>query len=266
MYYTNEIEGIMSQKEFFGVNVKIWLTLVLAATLSGLLLLPYAFELAGQSLFAQPNVLEIILIAFIQYGVQFALLAYLGLRISKKIEIEPTPVLSGKTKLQQYLTISVVSGIALGLIIVLLDRLFNSLLVVPSMSAPSAIAGFLASFYGGIAEEVLLRLFFIPFLCLLIIGAMKLLGYAKTWKHTDNIVWISVILASIVFGLGHLPATAVVMAITPVVILRAVLLNGILGVVFGWLFYRKGLEFAMISHFSVDIVLHVLLPLLNYSI
>jgi membrane protease YdiL (CAAX protease family) len=75
-----------------------------------------------------------------------------------------------------------------------------------------------------------------------------------------------VVIAAIVFGLGHLPATAMAMEITPAVILRAVLLNGILGVVFGWLFYRKGLEFAMISHFSVDIVLHVLLPLVGYSL
>jgi hypothetical protein len=258
------------QKEFFGVDAKIWLTLTLAATISGVLVLPYSFEFAGQSLFDQPNVLEIILIAFIQYGVQFALLVYFGLRISKKIEIEPTPVLSGKIKLRKYLTISVVSGIVLGLGIVLLDRLLDLMFVFPDSvsgaGAPSAIAGFFASFYGGIGEEVLLRLFFVPFLCLLIIGAMKVLGYARTWKHTDNIVWVSVVIAAIVFGLGHLPATAMAMEITPAVILRAVLLNGIFGVVFGWLFYRKGLEFAMISHFSADIVLHVLLPLVGYSL
>lgn len=260
----------MRQKEFFGVDAKIWLTLTLAATLSGMLVIPYSFEFAGQSLFDQPNVLEIILIAFIQYGVQFALLVYFGLLISKKIEIEPTPVLSGKTKLQKYLTISVVSGIVVGLGIVLLDRLLDLIFLFPDVEsgagAPSAIAGFLASFYGGIGEEVILRLFFVPFLCLLIIGAMKVLGFARTWKHTDNIVWVSVVIAAILFGLGHLPATAMAMEITPAVIFRAVLLNGILGVVFGWLFYRKGLEFAMISHFSVDIVLHVFLPLVGYSL
>jgi membrane protease YdiL (CAAX protease family) len=38
------------------------------------------------------------------------------------------------------------------------------------------------------------------------------------------------------------------------------LLNGIGGVVFGWLYWKKGLESAMIAHFSADIVLHVLLP------
>jgi membrane protease YdiL (CAAX protease family) len=260
----------MDLKEFYGVNAKIWLTLVLAASISGLLVLPYSFQFAGQSLFAQPNVLEIILITFISCVVMFALLAYFGLRISKKIELEPTPVLSGKTKLRKYLTISVVSGIAVGLGIVLLNLLLNSIFTFPDVmsgaGAPSAIAGFLASFYGGIGEEVLLRLFLVPFLCLLIIGTMRLLGIAKTWNHTDNIVWVSIILASIVFGLGHLPATAAIMAITPAVILRAVLLNGVCGVVFGWLFFRKGLEFAMISHFSADIVLQVLLPLVGYSL
>jgi membrane protease YdiL (CAAX protease family) len=200
----------------------------------------------------------------------FALLAYFGLRISKKIELEPTPVLSGKTKLQEHLAISVVLGILAGLALVLLDLLLDSIFVFPDIAsgagAPSAILGFLASFYGGIGEEVLLRLFLVPFLCLLIIGTMRLFRIAKTWNYTDNIMWVSIILASIIFGLGHLPATAAIMTITPPVIIRAVLLNGIGGVVFGWLFFRKGLEFAMISHFSLDIILHVLLPLLNFSL
>ena len=260
----------MTQKEFHGVNIKIWLTLVLAASISGLLLIPYSLEFAGLSLPPLPEFLVPVLLAFIQYAVMFGVLAFLGLWISKKIGLEPTPVLSGKTQLKEHLTLAVVSGIAAGVGIVLLDLLLDFLFVFPDIGpgtgAPGAFVGFLASFYGGIAEEVLLRLFFVPFLCLLIIGAMKLPGYAKSWKYTDNIVWVSVVIAAIVFGLAHLPGTAVIMAITPAVILRAVLLNGIGGVVFGWLFFRKGLEFAMISHFSLDIVLHVFLPLIGYSI
>jgi membrane protease YdiL (CAAX protease family) len=257
----------VSQKEFFGVNIKIWLILVLAASISGLLVIPYSLEFAGQSFPPLPEFLGIVLLGFLQYIVMFGLLAYLGLRISKKIELEPTPVLSGKTSLKEYLTISVVSGIAVGVSIVLLNLLLKSIFVFPDLGAgtgnPGALVGFLASFYGGIGEEVLLRLFFVPFLCLLIIGAMKLLRLAKSWKYTDNIMWISVVIAAIVFGLGHLPGTAMIMAITFPVVLRAVLLNGIGGVVFGWLFFRKGLEFAMISHFSADLVLHVVLPLLG---
>ncbi|MCK7526806.1 MAG: hypothetical protein MZV64_59015 [Ignavibacteriales bacterium] len=49
--------------------------------------------------------------------------------------------------------------------------------------------------------------------------------------------------------------------LTPLVITRAIVLNGLAGIGFGWLYWKRGLEFAMIAHFSADIVLHVLLAL-----
>lgn len=33
-----------------------------------------------------------------------------------------------------------------------------------------------------------------------------------------------------------------------------------LSVIYGWLYWKKGLESAMIAHFSTDIVLHMLIP------
>jgi len=68
-------------------------------------------------------------------------------------------------------------------------------------------------------------------------------------------------LAAILFGLGHLPATSMLLPLTPLVITRAIILNGLLDVAFGYLYMTRGLESAMISHFSADIVLHVLLAL-----
>ena len=55
--------------------------------------------------------------------------------------------------------------------------------------------------------------------------------------------------------------TAALTKITGFIVARAIILNGIAGIAFGWLYWRKGLESAMISHFSADIVLHVILPL-----
>lgn len=46
--------------------------------------------------------------------------------------------------------------------------------------------------------------------------------------------------------------------LTPILIVRTIILNGIGGIIFGWLYWKKGLESAMISHFSADIVLHVI--------
>lgn len=259
----------MKQKEFYGVNIKIWLTLVLSATVSAILVIPYSSEITGTPFPPLSEILSIIPIGFIQFG----LYAFLGLLISAKIGLEPTPVLAGKAKIGDNLRLSVILGIVAGLGILVLDWLIKSMFTLPLKEGvsletvtPGPLVAFLASFYGGIGEELALRLFFVPLFCLIIIGAMKLLGYAKTWMHTDNVVWTSIILASVIFGLGHLPATEAVMYITPLVVFRAVLLNGIGGLIFGWLFYRKGLEFAMISHFSADLVLHVLPPLVGYAI
>ena len=82
----------------------------------------------------------------------------------------------------------------------------------------------------------------------------------KEGVPTKTGVWLAIITVSVVFGLGHLPMTAVFISITPVVVIRAFVLNGIAGVVFGWLYLQKGLEAAIISHFSADIILHVILP------
>jgi hypothetical protein len=110
----------------------------------------------------------------------------------------------------------------------------------------------LASFYGGIDEEILLRLFLLSLLVWLIGFVWHLPG----GKPTLGAFWLANILAAVVFGLGHLPATAALVKLTPLLVGRAILLNGIVGVAAGYLFWRYGLEAAMLAHFSADIVLH----------
>lgn len=260
----------IKQKLFNGVNAKWWLVLTLAAAFFPIMAMPYSFSVSGQSIPALPELLKTALTGFVINSLIYAVFVYFGLRISKKIGIEPTPILSGKTKLKENLKLSVILGLLAGLAIIALDKLVFPISILPvkegvsfETHTPGPFFGFLASFTGGITEEVQLRLFFVPFFCLVIIGVMRVLKLTKTWKYTNKVVWLAIILVSILFGLGHLSATAAIMDITSLVILRAVLLNGVGGIIFGWLFYRKGLEHAMISHFSADIVLHVLLPLFS---
>lgn len=98
--------------------------------------------------------------------------------------------------------------------------------------------------YGGITEELLLRW-----------GMMSLFVWVlwKLFQRSRNtpssaIFWISILASAFLFAIGHLGATALVAPLTAVVWARMLLLNGIAGVVFGWLYWRKGLEIAMISH------------------
>jgi len=114
----------------------------------------------------------------------------------------------------------------------------------------------LASFYGGIGEEVLLRLFLVSLFVWITFKIKK----DENGNPTVLGIWLSIILAAVFFGLGHLPATAQITKLTGIVIIRAVVLNGIGGIIFGRLYWKKGLESAIIAHFSTDIVLHVITP------
>ena len=76
-------------------------------------------------------------------------------------------------------------------------------------------------------------------------------------------MWGAVFISALVFAGGHLPATSLTVAITPLVVVRALVLNGMLGLLYGYLYWRRGLETAMLAHFSSAVVLHFLLPLLG---
>ncbi|MBD2318702.1 hypothetical protein [Phormidium tenue] len=64
--------------------------------------------------------------------------------------------------------------------------------------------------------------------------------------------------AGLVSGLeiAHLPVAASIWTLTPIVIIRTILLNSTLGVAFGYLYWYWGLEYAILSHFLAGLVLH----------
>lgn len=74
---------------------------------------------------------------------------------------------------------------------------------------------------------------------------------------------LAIVLAAVLFGVGHLPAAAHIWGLDAIVVLRTIVLNAVFGIACGWLYWRRGLEMAILAHFSADIVLHVLMPLLG---
>ena len=155
---------------------------------------------------------------------------------------------------------SVAAGLVAGALIVLLEFGFFH----PNLPAglrerlgvqPGPWQGLLASVYGAIGEEILLRL-----------GLMTLLAWAgaqltRTRPPGAGVLWAAGILAALLFGIAHLPVTALLVPLTPLVVARALVLNGVGGVLYGWLYWRRGLDAAMAAHFGTDLVLHILAPL-----
>ena len=75
-------------------------------------------------------------------------------------------------------------------------------------------------------------------------------------KNIPQLVFIIAnIIAATFFAAGHLPATIVLFGeLTPIIIFRCFLLNGGLGLLFGYNYRKYGLQYAMISHVFVHII------------
>ena len=55
-------------------------------------------------------------------------------------------------------------------------------------------------------------------------------------------------LAALVFGASHLGAVSTLVPLTAAIVIRTILLNALGGVVFGWWFWQRHLEAAMLAH------------------
>ncbi len=235
------------------VNWKTFFILLGACVIGSVLVIPFQVALSpalsefGAMLYVS---------ALIQGLIIFSIASFFGLILARKVGFS-LPILEGDNKIESLRNIlgpSILWGVIGGVLIVLVALPFGELSF-EMLMAETAVpmwASFLASFYGGIAEEVLMRLFIMSLLAWILI---------KIRVPKNISIWIAIIVSAIVFGLGHLPLTGELTTITTVVVARAVLLNGVGAIIFSLLYWKKGLESATIAHFSADIVLHVIVPL-----
>jgi hypothetical protein len=254
-------------------NWKLFLILWLAGTFGIVAIIPYTLTLQSDMLqnLELPIPLPVLLaIQIVQGSVILGILTALGLLLANRIGLG-APIIeawlnkeSVSEKIKSILPISIILGVIAGALIILLDvYVFQPLLIkdlgeqlnaIPENIKPPAWQGFLASFYGGIAEELQLRLFFMSLLAWIGSFIVK----PVDGKANTSVLWIANILAAVAFGVGHLPTALAIFPATAVVVIRIILLNSLGGIIFGWLYQTRGIEAAMIAHFSTDIVLHVL--------
>ena len=235
------------------VNWKSFFILLAVCVIGSILVMP--FQTALSPALAELW-MKLYIAAIVQSLIIFPPAIFFGLILAKKTGFS-LPILEGENKRKCFIAIltpSILRGAFGGVLVILLSLPFwgVSLELLKAEMAVPTWAGFLAALYGGVAEEVLFRLFLMS---LFVWIAMKI-------KIPRNVgVWAAIIITGIIFGLGHLPITGELTAITSDIVLRAILLNGSVSIIFGWLYWKKGLESAMIAHFSVDMVLHVITPL-----
>ena len=108
--------------------------------------------------------------------------------------------------------------------------------------------------YGGITEELLTRW-----------GLVSLFAWVG-WRFSgrpacpkNSIFWIAIAGSAFLFAIGHLPLLLLIIPNPQWWLVAAVLLgNAIPGVLFGWLFWRKGIEAAMLAHMLAHLISSIL--------
>lgn len=243
-----------------------WL-LFAATVLSILAILPIAGDMVGATLskLELPSIPlpVLVLVGAVQNLALLALAVWLGLKLSRRLGFE-TPLLeswlNGKTESKartgQILKSGLLTGVGVGIVVLL-----ALLVLVPWLpNLPFVIVArlpvwkrFLACFYGGIYEEVLTRLFLLALVAWIANRSWR----KPSPKLSTTAFWFANIFVAILFGLGHLPGASLFMKITPLVVIAALVLNGIAGIAFGYLYRKQGLEAAMIAHFTADFVVYV---------
>jgi hypothetical protein len=243
--------------------------LLSAATLGIVCVMPYLLELNRVALKRTQERMHqpMWMIALLQGVQSFALTGVatgLGLLIAHHIGLE-APLLEGllagrqvTAQIRAIITSALLLGIASSTVLLILEvtvfwpRLPQATRT--SFPIPALWKRFLASFYGGINEELLCRLFLLSLLALVI----SMAWHGASGRPTLGALWLANVIAAAAFGLSHLPTTASLVNLSPLLIGRAILLNGIVGVATGYLFWQYGLEAAMLAHFIADLVLHVI--------
>jgi Type II CAAX prenyl endopeptidase Rce1-like len=240
--------------------------LLAAALLGSLAIIPYSVRLLTSSQhkpllkFPLPTRL---LLSFLQTAVLSALAIGIGLSAAHAIGLGAPYIEAGlastgsKQAIVQMLLPSIGLGVLGGAVLLLLDLFFLAYWppeLVDFAQRTTLWENFLASFYGGINEEIFIRLFGFSVLTWL----LSRVWHTPAGLPTDAVLWTGNVIVAVLFALGHLPATKNLLgSIPPPMLVRALLLNTPIGLICGWLFWTYGIEAAVLAHFFADIVYHV---------
>ena len=230
---------------------------VFAAGLVGVLSLPLMFPptLDAQLRAVAPTMPIGLLkaLALVQPALLLAAGAAMGAALAHRLGLASH--LAGINLRRRFVTelpLAIALGLATGASIVMADRfLFRAETAAPATDTARAIfEGLIGGLlYGGLTEEAMMRWGLLS----LVAWALLRLARRPLDARAPLVYAIAIVLTAILFGAGHLPAAAMVAPLDTALVTRILILNGLAGIVYGALFWRRSLESAMAAHMSTHV-------------
>ena len=148
------------------------------------------------------------------------------------------------------------AGVAVmgGILMILLDLLWFGKAIPGVMESyatkPTADYIIACVSYGAVIEEVILRLFAMSLVAFVLMKLMK-----RDVGGDNTLIFVAAnVTSSLMFALLHIPMNIILFGGDAIVIIRCILMNGALGLLFGYLYRKYGLRYSMIAHGGVHIV------------
>ena len=112
------------------------------------------------------------------------------------------------------------------------------------------------AFESSVLEEVVFRLLLLS--CLVWLLARGWRGDVR--EASPTVVWSAILVSFLAFGLAHLPSWISVAQATPLLVSSVLVLNGMAGIALGQVYWRWGLEAAVVCHFAADLAVQGIGP------
>ncbi len=240
-------------KKLIKDNLKLLIFLAIFGLVGGYFTALYSVQILTQEMLdevvAQVGSIDVLIVITTLQSLSYAIiLGIIGKILAKKIGVWRNVTFNKKGNIELIL-VTLVGGAAFILLDVLIFGNFSEV-IKDSYAIKPTFEYIIASVtYGAVIEEVMLRLFFMSLIAFII---QKI---AKKEEMNDTILIIANVIAALLFAAAHLPATIMsISPITPMIIFRCFLLNGGFGLIFGRLYRKYGIHYAMIAHGGVHIV------------
>ena len=219
--------------------------------LTGIYLLDsYPVEIRQQILDQGLNNVLLGVITAVQSAIYGLVCGVFGIILSKKLGLWKDETTIEARPMLMALMIAVIGGLGIILPDLLLFGRYSQAIMDSYAVKPTAVYILASVIYGGVIEEVMLRLFIMSLIAFLL---HKLFG-KKAERPAAAVLIAANVIAALLFAAGHLPTTAMLLGLSPMILFRCFLLNGSFGLLFGWLYRKYGLRYAMISHAGCHVI------------
>ncbi len=202
------------------------------------------------------------LLSLIQPAILLSLAVFVGVALASKVGLS-SPVAEAaasggqmSSALKPQIVPGLIGGLGGGIAVVLTAWLWKPFLppeVVPRIAELGRLLPLTTRLlYGGITEELLLRW---GLMTLLVWAPWRLLQKGKN-KPKPTYFVVAILISSVIFGIGHLPIAFLLFSeATATFIFYVIAANSVFGLIAGYLYWKRGLESAMIAHMLAHVVM-----------